>query len=69
MEAGFSKYTNFCSSEKFKKKISLSNSILLNKDSLRFWFTLYFKIKWANNINVPRIPSLVTPVLYKNTRK
>ena len=36
MEAGFSKYTNFCSSEKFKKKISLSNSILWNKDSLRF---------------------------------
>ena len=36
MEAGFSKYTNFCSSEKFKNKIALSNSISLNRDSLRF---------------------------------
>jgi hypothetical protein len=54
MEAGFSKYTHFCSSEKFKKKISLSNSILLNRDSLRFWFTLHFKINWASSSMTPQ---------------
>jgi hypothetical protein len=54
MEAGFSKYTNFCSSEKFKNKIALSNSISLNRDSLRFWFTLHFKIKWASSLMTPQ---------------
>jgi hypothetical protein len=54
MEAGFSKYTNFCSSEKFKKKISLSNSTSLNRVSLRFWFTLHFKIKWASSSTTPQ---------------
>ena len=37
-EAGFSKYTNFCSSEKVKRKISLSNSILLNRDEPNIGF-------------------------------